>query len=1079
MEFNIRLLPVILVIIGLIYVQPAWSNVAFYHFGIENGLTESRVIAIGQDSSGFIWIAGENSLFRFDGSQFKNYRNESNREPALQNGKINCFFTDSRGIFRVGAEMGFYSYHQTTDRFLGPEKNWETVLVTEITEDTKGRLWLATDEGLACFDPETLQTEWFSSPDSVKSPERVILQSGDIKHIAVQPDGKVWIASRYGGLSLLDPENLTLTDFSVINQIEIGKLDISKLHFQNNQLYIGTLSMGFFIYNPKHNVLRNLDFNHLGYTIHSFTPEADSIIWLASNNGLIQFNLFSEEFRFYTNEPLNPLSLSRTAISLVFTDNEKNIWISNGIKGIDYGLTNVPFYHFEVAQNGFNQLENKEVTSINFDKTGNMWIGYEAGFIEKMNPNTSSKTTYYVEKNNQRITQGSIMAIYTDKKGELWAGGWQTGLQRFNREKNRFEFAKVNNKPLNEMLAVADIRGITEDDSRKIWISLHGTGLGCYDPETLQLSIFRFNETRPEAGLSNNYTYDLCICGNQSLWISTAYGLTRYHLKNGTFQSFFNIENDSLSLSSNAVNTVHCDRAGNIWVGTSNGLNLWLPESGKFQRIITANDIPSFNVAAILSVKPGEVWVSYGAGIVQVTITQKDKSGIVNSTFRVFGRSHGLLSSSYFHRSAAVNPSGMMYFGGNESIEYFNPSEASRMKRFASQPMITEITIDGKKLNKKNQTGTGDHQSVLIYPSDRMISIRFTKISFNDFRIKKFRYKLEGYNDDWIYPQNEQVVTFSSLPPGKYRFLLEVQESGKPWTGLKTPLQLTVRPPFWMTWPFILITTISVFSLGYIYHRQKSKIILKRQHELESLIEIRTAELVRKNSELEAVNQTKNKFFSIISHDLRSPFSGFLGILELLNDPGNGIQPQQQKDLLYHASVSAKNTFELLETLLTWARSQMTETVSKPGFHNISLIIEKNIELKSTAAAGKQITFIKNLPENINAFFDPDMINTVVRNILNNAIKFNQPGGLIHVSVINDDQQVIVEIADNGIGMTDSELKGLFDIGKTVKTGTLGEKGTGLGLIICKEFIDKNNGKIWVSQNQPRGTMFHFSLPTS
>lgn len=236
---------------------------------------------------------------------------------------------------------------------------------------------------------------------------------------------------------------------------------------------------------------------------------------------------------------------------------------------------------------------------------------------------------------------------------------------------------------------------------------------------------------------------------------------------------------------------------------------------------------------------------------------------------------------------------------------------------------------------------------------------------------------------------------------------------------------------------------------------------------------------MKKNEELEAANKSKAKFFSIISHDLRSPFSSVISILDLLNEPGTRIDETKKNELLGFAFVSAKNTFDLLETLLTWARSQMNQIVFKPAFNDLAALLKNNIELKQLAAKSKDITLINKVPSKLEAFYDNDMIHTVARNILGNALKFTKKGGDIVVSALISGEEATVSIADTGVGMSADEMKNLFELGVKSKNGTQGEHGTGLGLIICKEFIEKNNGKIWVTANEPQGTVFHFTLPLS
>lgn len=1051
------------------------ANVAFYYYGIENGLPETQVYYITQDSSGFIWLAGQNTLFRFDGSQFKNYLNRGTEQ--VLKGKINALFVDSKGILRVGTESGILQYDFLSDKFTGPEPGWERVHVSVIDEDYLGRIWAGTDEGLACYNPETKNTEWFTGSDTIKVRGNDILPFSAITQLVCRPDGKIWIGGNAVGLCLFDPENRTVLENNMIAGKNFSESTISKLWVKNNHLFISTLTEGLFIYDQQNKSIRNKTFNALGTNIHSFYNSEDSILWLATNNGLVKYNLESEKFRFYINEPMNPLSLARTAVVFVFVDNDKNVWVSNGIKGINYGLNDTPFSYFEISGTIGNSLTQKEVTSMTFDHVGNMWVGYEAGFVEMISRGKEFKKQINNTAEQLQLT-GSVMTLFEDSKNRIWKGGWRTGLCRLNDAGNAFEYAPMVNDSIAGIMKYADIRGIAEDKNGNIWVSIHGIGIGCYNPDTGNINLYHFNKKDPISSLSNDYTFDLCTDDKGNLWVATAHGVTQVKLSGRSFYSYFHAEGDGNSLSSNTINTIHCSRDKRIWAGTSNGLNIYLPAKDCFQPVLTDNDIPFLSISAISSVKPGEIWFSSNAGIVRLTYSATPDS-VLNTAYAIFDRSDGMFSTTFFPRSVAVDTNGLIYFGGNESIDYFDPQAVEKWLEPEAKPRITDVIIDGKRTVTERLKNIEDHPVVVLKYNNRMISLRFTSLRFNEQKSNTTRYKLENFNEEWIYPQNEQVATFTNLKPGKYRFLLEVKGNNGSWINLDTPLILIVDPPFWKTIPFYIISVVLIIVLIYAFHRHQTRRYFKRQKELELEIEKRTVELVKKNEELESANKAKAKFFSIISHDLRSPFSSVIGILDLLNEPENRIDEVKKKELLGFAFVSAKNTFDLLETLLTWARSQMNQIIFEPAINNLAVLLKNNIELKYPSAKSKDITLVNKVPSKLEAFYDNDMIHTVVRNILGNALKFTNRGGDIVVSAQISGGEAIVSIADTGVGMSADEMKNLFELGVKSKNGTQGERGTGLGLIICKEFVEKNKGRIWVTENYPNGTVFHFALPLS
>ncbi len=1049
------------------------ANVAFYYYGIENGLPETQIFCITQDSSGFIWLAGQNTLFRFDGSQFKNYLNRGTEQ--VLKGKINTLFVDSKGILRVGTESGILQYDILLDKFTGPEPGWERVHVSAIDEDNLGRIWAGTDEGLACYNPETKNTAWFTGTDTIKVKGNDILPFSAITQLVCQPDGKIWIGGNMVGLCLFDPEKRKVLESNIIGGKNFSGYTFSKLWVNKNRLFIGTLTEGLFIYDQDNKSLINNTFNSSGSNIHSFHNSGDSVLWLATNNGLVKYNLENEKFRFYINEPMNPLSMARTAVVYVFVDMDKNVWVSNGIKGINYGLNNTPFSYLEISGAQGNSLTHKEVTSMLFDHSGNMWVGYEAGFVEIINRDRTYKRLMKNPPEQKQLT-GSVMALFEDSKNRIWKGGWRTGLCRLNNVGNAFEYAPMNNDSIAEVMKYADIRGITEDKTGNIWISLHGKGIGCYNPETADINLFQFNKKDPLSSLSNDYTFDLCTDNDNNLWVATAHGVTRFNLSKRLFHSYFHENENVNSLSSNTINTIHKSNDNKIWAGTNNGLNIYLPAKDCFMPILTDNDIPFLNVLAITSVRPGEIWFSSNAGIVRFNYSASSDS-VFNTSYTIFDRSDGLFSTTFFPRSVAVNNIGQLYFGGNESVDYFNPVAVGKWAEPEPKPQITDVMIDGKRAVTRRLKDIEDNPVVELKHNDRMISLRFTSLRFNEQKSNTTRIKLEHFNDEWIYPQNEQIASYTNLKPGKYRFLFEVKGNNGEWIGLKYPLVIIVKPPFWKTVPFFIVTIVIIVVSLYWLHRFQTKQYLRRQKELELEIEKRTVELVKKNEELESANKAKAKFFSIISHDLRSPFSSVIGILDLLNEPGNGIDDAKKKELIGYAFTSAKNTFDLLETLLTWARSQMNQIVFNPAINDLAALLKNNMELKLLSSKSKDITLINKVPSKLEAFYDNDMIHTVVRNILGNALKFTGSGGEIVVSARISAGEAVVSIADTGVGMSADEMNSLFELGGTSKNGTQGERGTGLGLIICKEFIEKNAGKIWVSKNDPQGTVFYFTLP--
>ena len=233
---------------------------------------------------------------------------------------------------------------------------------------------------------------------------------------------------------------------------------------------------------------------------------------------------------------------------------------------------------------------------------------------------------------------------------------------------------------------------------------------------------------------------------------------------------------------------------------------------------------------------------------------------------------------------------------------------------------------------------------------------------------------------------------------------------------------------------------------------------------------------------LEKTNAEKDKFFSIIAHDLKSPFSGFIGLTQIMVDDIEDISLTEMKEFSKTMQSSATNLYKLLENLLEWARMQRGLIEFSPQESNLKSIIDQNLEFAAGAAKNKDIELISHIPETTSIYADLPILNTVIRNLISNAIKFTPRGGTVEVGTIdtNNDHkttEVCVYIKDNGLGMNEDTLGKLFKIDQKVsRPGTENEPSTGLGLLLCKEFIEKLGGRIWVESEIGKGSTFYFTL---
>jgi signal transduction histidine kinase len=344
-------------------------------------------------------------------------------------------------------------------------------------------------------------------------------------------------------------------------------------------------------------------------------------------------------------------------------------------------------------------------------------------------------------------------------------------------------------------------------------------------------------------------------------------------------------------------------------------------------------------------------------------------------------------------------------------------------------------------------------------------------MDFSSPEKNQFKYKMEGFDDDWIYSGNKGEATYTNLNHGDYVFRVKGSNNDNVWNETGTSIKIKVLPPWWLTWWSKLTATCFItLILTSIYFSRVSH-LKKQKALLEDSVAIKTVEL-------KELNASKDRFFSIIAHDLKNPFNTIIGFSNMLNEELDNVQMTNSREYARMINVSAVQTLNLLENLLEWANSQRGKISFNPASLNVNELVREEVLMLKEMAIGKNIELTTDIPPNLNVLADKNMIKTVLRNLISNAVKFTHRNGRVEVKtfVIND--MVEIAVRDNGIGMSKVMMDQLFKIDANLSTrGTENEKGTGLGLFLCKEFVEKHGGKIRVESQMGIGSVFIITLP--
>jgi signal transduction histidine kinase len=412
--------------------------------------------------------------------------------------------------------------------------------------------------------------------------------------------------------------------------------------------------------------------------------------------------------------------------------------------------------------------------------------------------------------------------------------------------------------------------------------------------------------------------------------------------------------------------------------------------------------------------------------------------------------------------------------GGIKGLNIISPGKIQENKTIPDI-LITDLKIFNKSVKPGGENSIlsqniTETKSLTFTHENSVLTFSFAIMDFSAPEKNKYAYMMENFDKDWIQTENKEA-TYTNLNPGNYIFRVKGANNDGLWNETGTSIRITILPPWWNTLWFKLMFVCAILLLFTLFFLSRVRSLKNQKLLLEKTVEIKTAEL-------KELNASKDKFFSIIAHDLKNPFSTIIGFSEILKEDLSSQPDGRPKEFSKMIHASAIQTFRLLENLLEWANSQRGKIVFNPQKIKFSDLLNEELFTLNDIAAGKNIEITSFVPENLTILADKNMIKTILRNLVSNAIKFTHRNGKVAIKVSVDNSSAEVEVSDNGIGMTSDTISKLFRIDANLSTpGTEKEKGTGLGLFLCKEFVEKHGGKIWIRSEAGTGTSFFFTIP--
>ncbi|MBN2524028.1 MAG: hypothetical protein JXB24_12215 [Bacteroidales bacterium] len=1127
-------------------------NIKFRHLKVKDGLSQSWVTCIYQDSYGYMWFGtGGNGLNKYNGYEFIVYKNDPKDKNSLTNNLINAIYEDSNRKLWVATQIGLNIYDRENDCFRD-FPGLQSSYITGFYEMADKRLLVASINNIY---------EINLKDNSVNPYCNVI--SGCIQDIfidAIVKDtfGNLWLGSS-NGLYLIDALNRSYTIFhhddndpSSLSDDAIMSINADK----KGRIWIGTENQGLSLMkyrdnNPLQPYFQNFrpdpyDENSIsGGSILTVLDDGKGNLWVGTENGgldILDLDMLEEgnsRFIHFRNNMDDETSISYNSIYSIFQDDQKTIWIGTYGNGLNYYNELLFKFDYYVHKKSSSRNISNNIVNVIYRGEDYIWVGTEGGLkILSEGSNTFEDFTYY-GKTKIDIGSNAVWALMEDRYGNLWIGTWAGGLSVYYRESGEFvHFMHDADDPYS--ISSNNVFDILEDREGIIWIATMNGGLNKYDHKSNTFKAYRVDFAK-ERTISGDWVRTMIESTYGEIWVSTSSAVDLFNKETEEFLSFTNDPDDSTTISYNGAISLFEDSKRNIWLGTESGLNLFKREDSTFIYYHEKEGLPDNSIKGICEDDHGNLWLSTNRGISKFIdgINHPEKP-----VFENFNINDGLQGNEFNRRACFMDKDGFLYFGGTNGLNVFHP-DSLKKNSYIPPLILTDFLLFNKPVKiDTDESPLTKHismtEEITLSHKQSVITFQFAALSYLFPENNRYKYLMDGFDEQWNDVGTKREATYTNLDPGNYVFRVIGSNNDGIWNSEGIALKITIRPPWYKTIVAIVIEIVLIISilLAIYYFRvnelQKQKIRLekvvdertteikkkneilhlqanelnetniileekqqqieeqnemlldktKKLNEINKLLEKRqkfirnqAEKLIQTNDKLKTLNATKDKFFSIIAHDLKNPFNSILGFCEIILLKYDSMKEEKKKQLIQVVYDSAQNVFELLENLLQWSRSQTDTIPFQPEEFIVNDIIQSNIALTDNLVKEKNLKIEHNLKKEIKVYADKNMIKTVIRNLITNAIKFTQEGG-IFIEVTENKSQTEISIRDTGVGIDADKLNSLFDIGGMKSTqGTRGESGTGLGLILCKEFIQKNNGNIFVRSEIGKGSTFGFTLP--
>lgn len=843
---------------------------------------------------------------------------------------------------------------------------------------------------------------------------------GAVAQVFIDNSNQVWTITNWG-FPVVQRLNRLHNKFEPANLSCEKKFNgLCMLQTRDGRMWLGTWENGLMLFHSDGHLEQMLSpvLSKVGSHIHTLYELAEDCLCIGCDDGVICFNPKTREWRHLLGEQ----SLKARFVYAITSDKEGGLWIGTYYGGVSYISPVDKRFEALSVETG---LPGNVISRFCEDKRGRVWVASDDGGLMCYLPKEQRFANYPHQDLLSRLNVHALCMV----DDELWIGTYTSGVVVLNVEKGTLNQYRQSADP--HSLDNSSSYAIYNDRRGRIWVATM-TGLNRYD---------RAQDNFERVGAVDDLIIDIDEDNDGNLWLSTqGSGLWKYIIQDKKFVTYRHDDNDKLSLPDGQVNCTLVDESGRIWAGTLRGLCQYDKAMNRFKRIRL--DVPSQNIQSIIE-DHGALWLTTDHGIVKYEPKQTQR----------FTLHDGLVSEQFQPNSGMKASDGRIYFGSTGGFNTFYPYQIK------ANTMIPPVYITSLELmNHEERSVTGlpadlsqASELFLEYSEARMLTLFFASLSYCSPGKNQYAYKLEGFDRDWNYVGNQTQATYTNISPGNYTFRVKATNNDGIWSENEATLKIVVHPPFWWSWYAKLFYLLLIVAVIWYYVRFRLK-----QAEHRHQREMREARL---------------QFFTMIAHEIRTPVSLIIGPLEKI------MKHETPSDDMKMIDRNAHRLLELVNQLLDFRKVEQHSLVMHFEPQNIHSMIE-SVSTRfapSFEQNGKRFT-IDYPDEHFTAIIDKEAMTKVISNLLTNANKYSKDEVRLACQVEPDGEHFRIEVADNGVGIREEDRERIFEPFFQAQDD---KPGTGIGLSIVKNIIDRHHGHIFVNSEIGRGSVFTAILPVS